>query len=244
MGFLSNLIGKAKSWLGNEPVNPTETEAVWGDRFDRAIFREVTDDAPALHDMAYGQLGRYDYSENMVEDAFRLFWQADPQVTDANRMRPEFLANHAAADHLNNDPSTAGARQYTKHDKYGAAMATVAVADKVKQYLDEANKEAEEAAKEAEEKREEAERKRQEAQEAQEQLEEALGDQDPDAEGPLTEEQNACTEGLVSAGQGAQEAETDARAANQEAQQAAQQVRTGMRKPVHEGVEEATEQLA
>src|SRR5690242_16783595 len=145
------MIDKAKGWLGATPPEPTEMVPIRHDSFDTRRFRETMDVAPALQDMAYKDLGEdIDYAESLVEGVFNSFWQADPQLQDEKVMRPEGLVNHAANRLLLDDPETPVTRQYTKHDQYGAAMATIAVTDKIREFVKQ-NKELQEECEKAKE---------------------------------------------------------------------------------------------
>lgn len=183
--YLQQLIDKAKGFLGKAPQLGTEMNAVEQDTYDEVLFKQMLDEAPALSEMTYNDIGyHYDYSESLVNDVFNLHWQGDPHVVDKKRMRPEGLANWQAIRQLEDDPATPALRQWTRHDKYGAAMATVGVTDAIKEFLA--------RQKEAEEKREEATRKQREAEQAREQVEQGCGfgtGKDPSTDGIDTGEE-------------------------------------------------------
>jgi uncharacterized protein with von Willebrand factor type A (vWA) domain len=144
--YLGKTIGEAQGFLQRPGTKATEVDAVKQDTFDKNTFRQLLNEAPALEELTYQDLGqKYDYTEELVGDVFSEFWQSDPLLRSHKEMHPSFLLNHAVANDMARAPETPQTRVYTKHDKYGAAMATIAVTKKIKESLENA-KEAQEAA--------------------------------------------------------------------------------------------------
>lgn len=263
MSYLNDKITEAQGLLGRGPVRATETDAVKHDSFDAAMYRELLDEAPALSELAYEDLGQhYDYTEDMVREVVMSFWQGDPTMRSSKEMHPSFLLNYGVADDILKAPETPHTRTFTKHDRYGAAMATIAVTEKIKDYL--------ERAKEAQEKAEEAAEQQQALEQAMKNLAEMLAGLSPpgessapgegdeeggcalggasgplsDQEGPLTEQQQIDLDALVAAIEAAQQADITYEQTLGEAQEEAERVSKGMSLPIREAVEAAGDMLA
>lgn len=256
MSFLKDMIDKAKGYLSShQPTVADAVDAIHQDRFDRATFDELVDEVPAISDLIQDLNERYDYTEDMVADAFASFWQADPALRPQGEMHPRLLTNHAVASDLVNAPETTETRALTKHDKYGAAMATLGVSERVRSFLQE-NQEIEEAAKEAERAKQEAkaaqdnvEQQVQQAEDAQQAAEDALGDFN--GCGPLTKAQSEAQTKAEGSGLSLQQAmelaEAAAKAAakaTEAAQEAAAEAKQALRQPIREAVKEVGDQLA
>ena len=136
MSWLGGLVDKAKSFLG-KPAAPVALahDAVRSTRFDQALFEELCGAAPALQQVVNDLHKDYAHTDDLVRDTLMQFFQAAPKVRDKSEMSLGHLANHAVALNIAKAPETAMTRTYTQHDKYGAAMATIGVSDKVRQYL-------------------------------------------------------------------------------------------------------------
>jgi uncharacterized protein with von Willebrand factor type A (vWA) domain len=91
-------------------------------------------------------------------DLHAMFLKTDPQIRDVKEMDPSRVANREVLAHLLDLPEVQSLRQHSKNDRYGSAMAMLAVQDAVTESLTRAQS----AAQEAEEKRQEAERQQQE----------------------------------------------------------------------------------
>lgn len=261
MSFLSELVEKAKGFLGNQPRN-VHTDAIDHDRFDAQVYDELLEEAPALADMVTDLNERYDYTDDLVRDVLMEFWKGDPRMRPQEDMKPSYLANHAVAEDLHEAPNTREARSYTTHDRYGAAMATLGVSDKVRESLERYRDQAEEAQQKAEEAEQAAEQAQELAQQLAEQAEAAeatdqqaqqaqeAAEADPDDEQAQEAAQQAAQEAQAQAQtleqmlQEAQEAAQAAEQAQGDAQQAANTVKAKVRPDVQQGVQEAQEQLA
>lgn len=239
MSWLDDLVGKAKGFLGKTP-KPIDkaTDAVRHDRFDDAIFQELLDEAPALADMVSELNDEYDYTEDMVRDVLMEFWQGDPRLRSAEEMRPGWLTNHAVANHITTCPDTEQTRSYTVHDKYGAAMATIAVQNRVKEFL-ENRTDVQEAAEEA-----------QQAEEDLQQSEDGLAQALAAAEqviwpeiGPPSPEAQAAAQALADALAECEDKAGCYTDAADQAQQVAAQAAQALRTPVQQAVQEAGEML-
>jgi len=243
MGLLKSLVDKTKGWLGlREQAQPVRfTDAVMHDRFDAQVFENLCADVPPLRHMIDELHLHYDHAPEMVRDVLMQFWQSDPLIRQQSEMDPGYVRNHAVATDVHNSPETSQTRTYTRHDRYGAAMATLAVAEKVKSFLTEQDA-LNEAQDEADQARAEAGRKQAEA-DLEAELAEALAG-DYDGEGPLTEGQTEALEALEAALAAAQAAQEAAEAADEKVQQEAAQAARRMALPVSEAVKEAGEALA
>lgn len=240
MSWLDDLVGKAKGYLSQVP-KPIDkaTDSVTHDRFDQEVFDELLDEAPALADMAAALNDRYDYTDDMVRDVLMEFWQGDPKLRKPEEMRPGWLTNHAVAGHIETSPDTEQTRSYTVHDKYGAAMATIAVHEKIREFLDN-RQDVQDAAQEA-----------QQAEEGQQGAEDALTQALAAAEqvswpamGPPAPDAQATADSLAAALAAMEQAAGECQAAGDQAIEVAGQAKAALRTPVHEAVKQAGEQLA
>jgi uncharacterized protein with von Willebrand factor type A (vWA) domain len=240
VSWLTDMMGKAKDYLAKTP-KPVDkaTDSVKHDRFDGEVFRELLEEAPALADMVTDFSQHYDYTEDMVRDVLMEFWQGDPLLRQPTEMRPGWLTNHAVSNHIAGSPDTEQTRSYTMHDRYGAAMATLAVSEKVREFL-ENREDVQEAA-------EEADQAEQEQQEAEDALTDALVEAEqctwPEI-GPPSPQAQAAAEALQQALAQMQAKADAAQQAGDQAQQVAAQAKAALRTPVHDAIKEAGEELA
>lgn len=255
MILLDSMLGKARSWLGATPTPTAARDAVRANRFEAALFQEVLEDAPHLQSLVTELNVRYDYTEDLMRDTLLQFYQGDPMVRARPEMDPGYLTNHAVATNLASLPQTAATRQFTKHSKYGAAMAAISVGGSIKEFLAE-NKELEEAAKAADQAQQALAQQQQDLQQAcqggegaADQLAAAMGDFD--GNGPLTAAQAQAqasadtAAGTVEAAlQTAEQAQQIAEQAQQAAGEAADTAKQALRGPVANGVGKAHDQLA
>lgn len=251
--WIKNLLGRAKGWLDPQQkmlaAQPTGEWAVGQDHMDHRIFRELLDTVPAVEEMVDEISQEFDYSENLVGDTFAQFFKGDPELAPRESMRPEFLHNWVVADQVAKDPETERLRAMTQHDRYGAAMATVSVTEKVTQWLREHEQERKDL-EQAAQQQQQAQQLTQQAQQAAQQLEQLMpgGDQPGDGagenpDGEPTEEQAAAQQALADALAAAQAAQDAADQAMAEAMQAMEDAAPSAKAAVHEGVKEATDQL-
>lgn len=256
MSWIGGLVDKAKGFLGSKAEKPSlHTDAVRHTRFDKALFTELLEEAPALKSLVDDLHRKYAHTDDLVSDTLMQFFQAAPMIRPKAEMELGHLANHAVASALSKAADTPLTRTYTQHDKYGATMATIGVSKKVREYLQE-HDELQKAA-------EEAEKAEQERQQAEDGLQEALGGAEAadaacqaemggyEGEGPLTEAQQAakdneirCGELLTEALNALQEATDNAGECQQQALTEAERARQALRGPVEEAVKEAGEELA
>lgn len=267
---LRSWVDKAKGWLGSTPPKPALSEqAVRQTLYDETLFAKMREQAPPLDDLIHSLSRDYGYTDALVGDTFAQLYQSAPILRSRQEMAEPLLLNHAVATSLSRAPEMEQLRPYSRHNKYGAAMATVGVSEKVRQYLAE-NKELQEAVEAAEQARAEAEQQDQQVSQAAQQGEaaqQALDDAeaaeaaamgDFDGNGPLTEGQAAARDAAGTAQasaeaaaaqleallQQAEAARERAAAAGERVQQEAAIAERATRGPVAEAVKQAAEDLA
>jgi uncharacterized protein with von Willebrand factor type A (vWA) domain len=248
MSRLGDLLDRARGLL-SRPRNITDaTEAVRQDDFDRSLFNELLDEAPALRAKVEALEQDVDYAGDVIRDTLMQFWKGDPQVRPRTEMAEERLVQHAVATDVHGSDELADARRYTQHDKYGAAMATVGVSERVHDYARKHKKELQEA----QERKEEAEKREQEA--AQQLQQAADGVPQPGEggaalpgedgfHGPLTPEQEAALDALEQAIADLGQAQQANEQASTELQQQAQHAQAALARPISEATSEAKEKL-
>lgn len=240
MSFLKDMIEKARGLVSSAPKGGQAVDTVVSNRFDQALFEEVLQEAPALNDLVDDLSHNYDHAKQMVADLYNEFHQAAPRVRDSAEMKPSHLTNHAVTVDVEAAPETENTRRQTQHNKYGAVMATLAVSDRVKKFL-EKNDELKEEAEKAEEAQQQAQEAAEEASQAADALEEAMGGYD--GEGPLTAAQQATADALGQATASAEQHAALAEAAAQAALKAEVNAQRDMRQSVREAVSEVGDQL-
>lgn len=239
-------LAAGESLLGREPKRSVSTDAVRQDSFDKRVYKELLDEAPALSDLAYETLGqKYDYTEELIGDIVMEFWKSDPVLRDQKEMHPRFLLNRAVAGDIAFAPETLNTRTFTQHDRYGSAMATIAITEKIKESLDKA-KEAQEAAEAAAE-------AMQEFMDALSELGEALGGcalfggqsgSPSGEEGPMTEAQAVAMARLEDAIAALEDTELSMEQTLGEAQEQADKVEQALRAPIRKTIGEVGDMLA
>lgn len=273
MDYINRMLGTADSYL-SDPDTPLATDGVVHDLFDERVYAELLDEAPALAEMVDNLGWKYSYTRDLVRDVLMLFWQSDPRVRTAEEMDPRFLQNRAVASDIEAAPDTPLTRTLTRHDRYGSAMATLAIAKKVEQALERFRK-AQEAADEAAKQKEEERERLQSLMQALRDLRDALApfmdnetgemmmqsgvplldgdgnpvpgsenEQFPAMQGPLTQEQQELVDALQEAIDNYEEQLQTLADAMAKAQQEANDTERAMRQPVSEAVEEAGSMLA
>lgn len=135
MSFLSGLFDKARTLLSRAPAG-TAHDTVARGTLDRMMLDEVIAEAPALRDLIEDLSLRYAATDDLMGDVWSLFYQPLPKLRDKDEIDPSRLRNWAVAAGLHGAPETGETRQYTQLDKYGAAMATIAVGSKVRNLLE------------------------------------------------------------------------------------------------------------
>lgn len=242
------LYDKAKGWvLGRETTvqaRPLATDAITHDSFDARLYEDLLTEVPALQKMVDDLNVRYGYTHDMVRDLLMQFWQGDPTLRSLPDMDPRYTRNHAVSTNVQQAPETPRTRTFTKHDKYGATMATLGVAQKVKDFLEEQD-ELDQKQKEQEEAQQQDDEEQDALNEALQALADAMGEHEsPDgAEGPATEAQAAAEAAVDAALTSAQGAAEAADQALQDVQKAALHAQGKVNEAVREALVEVTEQL-
>lgn len=242
MGFISDLIAKAQGVLGAAPTPPTATDALVHDRFDEAVFEETFEDAGVLKDLDRRLNQKHAHTRELVRDTFMSFYKSDPKLRPAAEMDLEYLANHAVAADIANAPETAETRSHSQHDRYGAALATVAVGEKVQKVLERVSSELEAKAEAAAQAQQRAQERAQALAEAAQAAADKAGDYD--GEGPMTAGQQAAATALAEALAAAEQAQADANAAQGDAQGAADAAGAQMNQAVRQGIDQASKALS
>jgi uncharacterized protein with von Willebrand factor type A (vWA) domain len=265
-----DLVGLVEKAKGLFRKTERATDVVVQDRWDVELFNEIREEVPRIDNLVQELQEHHDYAEDLVRDMAMLFFQAAPEVRTKQQIDPSRLLNHAVLTSVEAAPETLETRQYTRHDKYGAALGVLSVAQKIRDLLDQPPQD---EAQEAGDNASDAENLLSEAMEgmggatgdaegAQQALEEAaagfgevMGDYE--GEGPLTEAQAAAQASLEAAQAQAEamaKALEDAIAAAEEAQAAADQAiadaehkadvaRDNLDILIRQGLSEATQQL-
>lgn len=240
MSFLKDMIEKARGLVSSAPKGGAATDTVVSNRFDQALFEEVLTEAPALAELVDDLSHNYDHAKDMVADLYNQFHQASPRLRNSAEMKPSHLTNHAVAADVDAAPETENTRRHTQHDRYGAVMATLAVSERVKEFLKE-NDELKEKAEEAEEAQKEAQEAAEQASKAADDLEEAMDGYD--GEGPLTPGQDAAMTVLGQATATAEQHAALAEAAAKAAFDAEVNAQRDMRQSVREAVSDVGDEL-
>lgn len=237
MAIWNGLVDKARSFMGRKP-KPT-MQSIRRTRMDDLAYQDLLKEVPVLSDIAYDLNEVHAYTGELVSDGFHCFFKGAPELEDVDAMDPRALINRTVIDAVMKLPTTPRTRQYTKYDKYGAAVATSALERKLDEEL-----------RKAEEVRDATEQAAQDA-EGQEQLEDAAqaaADQleatNPPEVGPLTENQQALAEQLQQALDAAEAAAGQAQQSRAAAEQAVATLQRQVRGKVAEAVQEAGDYLA
>ncbi|MEW1911277.1 hypothetical protein AB0442_22990 [Kitasatospora sp. NPDC085895] len=120
-----------------------------GDRFDRLPWRDTFAQAPALGELAEDLRERYDYTEDLLQDAFLAAYKVKPELRDQADMAASRLVNHQVVTAMMAFPEFAELRRETVGDPFAAAMAVLAVAGQLRELL-ERTKQARDRAEQAE----------------------------------------------------------------------------------------------
>lgn len=251
--YLDELLGESNNWLNasrsiTEQENASKTEAaVRHDSFDDIVYQELVQEVPAFSEMDRSLDFHYAYAKPLPRDVLQLFWQADPLLHERGEMQTNYLRNHSVAFDLAEAQETTQVRQFTKHDRYSAAMATIAVQEKVKELLE---KHSNDDADQLDQKVAAANAAAAAAEGAAEALAQAiaaLAALMPEGfevqEGPLTEEQTALSEALAEALAEAQAARMAALEAREEAEDEAQRQGRRMMMEIRETLSNVADDL-
>lgn len=250
MGYLEELLGAAQGWSGAASATPQDkTDAsVRHDAFDNIVYDELVEEVPAFQEMHRDLDYNYAYTKPLPRDVLQLFWQADPLLRERGEMQTEFLRNHAVANDLVESQETEQVRQFTKHDRYAAAMATIAIQEKVKELIekhsqaqdeDDAFEQAVAAAMAASDAFNQAMAGLAAAMSEVESLMEQF-----EGEGPMTEEQNAAAEALAEALAQAQEAREAMDETRKAAEREAEKQGRLMKMPLRNALNDVADDLA
>ncbi|MFD8498003.1 VWA domain-containing protein [Amycolatopsis sp. NPDC059657] len=237
---LKDLTKRAGRWLGlggaakARAAAPKVTAAVHGDRFDEMTWKDTLGQAHHLRELADDLHERYDYSADLLRDAFLATYKAEPTLRERADMDSSRLVNHQVISALMSSPEFAELRRDTVGDPYAAAMALLAQETQLRQLLEQARA-AQEAA-------DDAEQARQDAQDAAEQVEQAMRNaQDAaDEDGEVDEGTAAAVLAAIEQAEGADSA---AGQADRDAQAALAAAAGVVRALVRAGMKEAVEQV-
>jgi uncharacterized protein with von Willebrand factor type A (vWA) domain len=255
----------------DQAVTPALSEqAVRQTMFDDLLFSEMRLTSPALDNMVDSLACDYGYTDALVSDTFAALYQSAPLLRERREMIEDCVLHHAVAVNLARAPEVASLRGYTVHNKYYAAMGTTELANKVREYLREAESEVKDAALAAEQARQRADDADEQAQDQAGQvsangealdllmqaLDEAMGEFD--GNGPLTEQQADAQQAVDDARDAlalsqamldhlldkAEAARAAAEAAEQVVQELADAAERATRTPVADAVHESVERIA
>jgi uncharacterized protein with von Willebrand factor type A (vWA) domain len=233
---LKGLAGRAGKWLGLAQSPPTApvVGAVRDDKFDQLAWRDVVDQAPAIRDLIEELSEQYDYAQDIVRDTFLGAYKAAPELRDREEMAPSRRAAHAVVAGMLSSPELAELRRETAGDPYAAAMATLAMADTLRETLQrtqsaaEQGRQAESAAAELDAAAADVERTLIDAGE--------VADQD----GNVPEDQATAVAAAIDA---AEQAETRAQAAQDAADQSAEQAGAAVRAALRRALAQAEQEV-
>lgn len=251
MSFLSGLIDKARTMI-SKPKGATD--AIEHRSFDAMIYRELLDDAPALGQLARDLNRKYSYTDDLVRDTLMRFFKDAPELRSRDAMDPSRAVNWTVAKALADLPETEEARRVTRHQKYGAAMATIGAGNTLRRFLED-HPEIEQAAQEAEKAQQGLEQANKGLQEAagaaagsDAALDAAMNGYDGD--GPLTEAQGQAQASAQAAGLTLEQAIAAAEAASwaagsaaEHVQQVADRTASQLQQPLRAALGEAAEKL-
>jgi uncharacterized protein with von Willebrand factor type A (vWA) domain len=229
---IKDLAGRAGRWLGlGEPTPlPTATRAVVTDGFDDMTWQEAYDQAPKLRELVGSLRARYNYAADLVQDTFMTAYKPFPEVRPVEEMDPTRRANHQIIAGLRDSPEMSELRRSTAGDKYGAVMATLAMAPTLREAMERAKQAAEAGRKAAED--------AQAAAEAAAAVTAAMeqAEQTADEDGAVPDEQ---AEALAAAVDAAEQAEAQAQGSDTAATEAAQGAAAGVRAALREATAKA-----
>lgn len=249
---LRSLLDRARSWLA--PAPEPATLAVVQDRWAQRLFDEVLDEVPALSSMVEDLGVHYDFTRDLVADTFAQCYQAAPRLREASEMDAGHLVNHTVAAAMADSPEMARLRPLARHQRYGAVMATLSLAERLRERLSQ-QEELAEAAEQVQQARQEQQRTSSALDEAADQGEQAEADLaqamgDFDGNGPLTEDQaaaqakvDAALQALADSLNSREAADEQAAAAMQQAQDAAQAQAGAVAVEVNDALQQAAEDL-
>ncbi|MGW2051861.1 VWA domain-containing protein [Streptomyces sp. NPDC001858] len=123
--------------LGRSAAAPERhTAAVVKDRFDRITWRDTYEQSAGLRDLAEELNERYDYTADLLTDAFLAAYKARPRLRERAEMDLSRLVNHQIITSLTESPEFAELHRETAGDPYAAAMAVLAQAAALRRMLE------------------------------------------------------------------------------------------------------------
>lgn len=158
MSKLREILNKAKGFIPGakpkpEPPEPKRRDAIKSDSWDQKFYDSLKVDAPMLQDLVTELDNVIGASDDLVRDTVMQLWKDEPKLRDRSEMEESHHLHHTVADGLSQSPAIEQARSHAVHNRYGAAMAAVSVADEVQRTVEQHKQkleEAEEAKREAE----------------------------------------------------------------------------------------------
>ncbi|MEV1069606.1 VWA domain-containing protein [Streptomyces sp. NPDC050263] len=134
---INELASPAGRWLGLSAAGPERhTAAVVADRFDRIAWRDTYEQSAGLRDLAEELNKRYDYTTDLLTDAFLAAYKVRPRLREREEMDLSRLVNHQVITSLVESPEFAELRRETAGDPYAAAMAVLAQAAALRRMLE------------------------------------------------------------------------------------------------------------
>ncbi|MDX6432145.1 MAG: hypothetical protein QOE54_4511, partial [Streptosporangiaceae bacterium] len=121
---LNEPASRARKWLGVSAAAPERhTTAVVADRFDQIAWRDTYEQSAGLRDLAEELNERYDYTTDLLTDAFLGAYKVSPRLREREEMDLSRLVNHQVITSLVESLEFAELRRETAGDPYAAAMA-------------------------------------------------------------------------------------------------------------------------
>jgi uncharacterized protein with von Willebrand factor type A (vWA) domain len=134
---INELASPAGKWLALSAAVPgRHTAAVVADRFDRIAWRDTYGQSAGLRDLAEELNQRYDYTSDLLTDAFLAAYKVRPRLREREEMDLSQLVNHQVITSLVESPEFAELRRETAGDPYAAAMAVLAQAAALRRMLE------------------------------------------------------------------------------------------------------------
>ncbi|MFE2843330.1 VWA domain-containing protein [Streptomyces scopuliridis] len=136
-GKLNELASLAGKWLGLSAAAPERhTAAVVADRFEQIAWRDTYEQSAGLRELAKELNERYDYTTDLLTDAFLAAYKVSPRLRERAEMAPSRLVNHQVITSLVESLEFTELRRETAGDPYAAAMAVLAQAAALRRILE------------------------------------------------------------------------------------------------------------
>ncbi|MFJ9033784.1 VWA domain-containing protein [Streptomyces sp. NPDC102274] len=134
---LNELASRAGKWLGLSAVAPERhTAVVVADRFEQIAWRDTYEQSAGLRELAAELNERYDYTTDLLTDAFLAAYKVSPRLRERAEMDPSRLVNHRVVTSLVESVEFAELHRETAGDPYAAAMAVLAQAAALRPMLE------------------------------------------------------------------------------------------------------------